>query len=39
MGEQLESVSVAAGHGVLWEAFDEVADAVLTFLEDSRPER
>ena len=39
MGEQLESVSVAAGHGVLWDAFDEVADAVRTFLEDPRPER
>jgi pimeloyl-ACP methyl ester carboxylesterase len=39
LGDKLESVSVAAGHAVLWEAFDEVADAVLRFLEDSRAER
>jgi lipase len=36
LGDQLQTVTVAAGHGVLWEAFDEVADAVLQFLEDSR---
>ena len=39
LGAKLQSASVAGGHGVLWEAFDEVADAVLGFLEDPRAQR
>lgn len=32
-------VVVPGGHVVLWDAFDETADAVAAFLEDSRAER
>jgi lipase len=31
------SVTVPGGHIVMWDAFDETADAILGFLEDSRP--
>jgi len=30
------SVTVPGGHIVMWDAFDETADAILDFLEDSR---
>jgi pimeloyl-ACP methyl ester carboxylesterase len=30
------SVTVPGGHIVMWDAFDETADAILGFLEDSR---
>jgi pimeloyl-ACP methyl ester carboxylesterase len=29
-------VTVPGGHIVMWDAFDETADAVLAFLQDSR---
>ena len=30
------AVTVPGGHIVMWDAFDETADAILGFLEDSR---
>ncbi len=32
LGERLGVVTVPGGHGVLWDAFDETADAVAAFL-------
>jgi hypothetical protein len=34
-----EHLAVAGMHMVIWDAFDEVADAVERFLEDPRAER
>lgn len=31
------AVTVPGGHIVMWDAFDETADAIIGFLEDSRP--
>ena len=33
---QCRSVTVPGGHIVMWDAFDETADAILGFLQDSR---
>jgi hypothetical protein len=32
LGEKLQLVVVPAGHSVLWDAFDETADAIESFL-------
>jgi hypothetical protein len=37
--DRTETLAVPGMHMVMWDAFDEVADAVLRFLEDPRPER
>ncbi|HEY3018167.1 MAG TPA: alpha/beta hydrolase [Gaiellaceae bacterium] len=37
LGDLIEIVEVPGGHMVFWDAFDEAADAVQRFLEDSRP--
>jgi len=37
LGERLTAVAVPGGHMVIWDAYDETADAVETFLEDPRP--
>ena len=37
--DRVEAVELPGMHVVMWDAFDEVADAVERFLEDSRPER
>jgi lipase len=39
LGDDLRSVGVDAGHGIFWEAFAAVGDAVAGFLEDPRAER
>jgi lipase len=36
LGERIELVRVPGGHIVYWDAYDEVADTVTRFLEDSR---
>jgi lipase len=36
LGEQLTIVTVPGRHVVLWDAFDETADAIDAFLEDAR---
>jgi lipase len=36
LGDLLQIVEVPGGHIVYWDAFDETADAVQTFLENSR---
>jgi lipase len=36
LGELIQVVAVPGGHIVYWDAFDETADAVQTFLENSR---
>jgi lipase len=36
---RVETLAVPGMHMVIWDAFDEVADAVEKFLEDPRPER
>jgi lipase len=36
LGERIELVRVPGGHIVYWDAYDEMADAVTRFLEDSR---
>src|SRR5580765_2170429 len=33
---ECEVVTVPGGHTVMWDAFDETADAIVAFLEDSR---
>jgi lipase len=35
LGERLRTVAVPGGHVVIWDAYDETADAVDRFLEDS----
>ena len=37
--DRVEAVELPGMHVVMWDAFDEVADAVERFLENSRPER
>ncbi|HEY8315291.1 MAG TPA: alpha/beta hydrolase [Gaiellaceae bacterium] len=37
--DRTETLAVPGMHMVMWDAFDEVADAILRFLEDPRPER
>jgi lipase len=37
VGDLLQVVEVPGGHNVYWDAYDETADAVTRFLEDSRP--
>jgi lipase len=39
LGDELRTAELDAGHGVFWEAFDALADAVEGFLEDPRAER
>jgi pimeloyl-ACP methyl ester carboxylesterase len=36
LGDRIRVVEVPGGHIVYWDAFDETADAVETFLKDSR---
>jgi lipase len=36
LGDHLTAVAVPGGHVVLWDAYEETADAVERFLEDSR---
>jgi hypothetical protein len=36
LGDLIDIVEVRGGHIVYWDAFDETADAVQRFLEDSR---
>jgi lipase len=36
LGDRLEIVAVPGGHIVYWDAYDETADAVDRFLQDSR---
>ena len=36
LGERLQIVAVPGGHIVYWDAFDETADAVESFLKDAR---
>lgn len=38
LGDRIRVVEVPGGHIVYWDAFDQTADAVQAFLEDSRPE-
>jgi lipase len=38
LGDRVRVVEVPGGHIVYWDAFDETADAIAAFLEDSRPE-
>jgi lipase len=38
LGDHISVVEVPGGHIVYWDAFVQTADAVETFLEDSRPE-
>ena len=33
LGERLETVAVPGGHMVIWDAYEETADAVVGFLE------
>ena len=33
---ECEVVTVPGGHTVMWDAFDETADAIVGFLENSR---
>src|SRR5262245_19547745 len=37
--DRVEALAVPGMHILMWDAFDEVADAVEAFLEDPRPER
>lgn len=37
LGDQLDVVVVRGGHIVYWDAYEETADAVARFLENSRP--
>ena len=37
LGDRLETVPVPGGHMVIWDAYDETADAVVAFLENPRP--
>jgi len=37
--DRVEALAVPGMHMVMWDAFEEVADAVERFLEDARPER
>lgn len=37
LGDRLQTVAVSGGHMVIWDAYDEMADAVERFLEDPRP--
>ena len=36
LGERLETVAVPGGHMVIWDAYEETADAVVAFLENPR---
>ena len=38
LGDLIEIVEVSGGHLVYWDAYDETAAAIATFLEDSSPE-
>jgi lipase len=38
LGGLIEIVEVTGGHIVYWDAYDDTADAVVRYLEDSRPE-
>jgi lipase len=38
LGELIDIAEVPGGHIVYWDAFDETADAISSFLENSRPE-
>ena len=38
LGARIEVVEVPGGHIVYWDAFDETADAIQTFLQDPRAE-
>ena len=38
LGDRIEIVEVPGGHIVYWDAFDETADAIETFLQDPRAE-
>jgi pimeloyl-ACP methyl ester carboxylesterase len=37
LGDLLHSVPVPGGHMVFWDAYERTADAVQSFLENSRP--
>ena len=37
LDDRLTAVAVSGGHVVLWDAYEQTADAVQQFLEDSRP--
>jgi lipase len=37
LGDRLQTVAVPGGHMVIWDAYEEMADAVERFLEDPRP--
>jgi pimeloyl-ACP methyl ester carboxylesterase len=37
LGDLIEVIEVPGGHMVYWDAYDETADAVERFLENSRP--
>jgi lipase len=37
LGEQIDVIEVPGGHMVYWDAFEQTADAVEQFLQDSRP--
>jgi lipase len=37
LGDRLRTVAVPGGHMVIWDAYEEMADAVERFLEDARP--
>jgi lipase len=37
LGDSIQVVEVPGGHNVYWDAYEETADAIETFLEDSSP--
>jgi hypothetical protein len=37
LGGRLQTVAVPGGHMVIWDAYEEMGDAVERFLEDPRP--
>jgi pimeloyl-ACP methyl ester carboxylesterase len=39
LGDQIHVVEVPGGHMVYWDAYEQTADAVARFLQDSRPRR
>jgi pimeloyl-ACP methyl ester carboxylesterase len=38
LGDRLQIVEVPGGHVVYWDAYEQTADAIETFLEDARAE-